>query len=205
MRRALTVLLTTLAACSSIQPSPQVVTARSANWHTAITPEDRIRLRAWRQTFLDALAQARASYPDAIARKGALLDPDAAIAGPPIPDGLYRCRTIKLGAKPPATRTYADEPPSTCEVRKQGQLQMFARLTGTQREIGSIFPSDGLRQVFLGTLVLGDETRSLHYGTDEQRDVAGYVERVGPNRWRLVLPAPHFESRFDVIEMVPAA
>lgn len=205
MRRAFTVLLTTLAACSVIEPSPQVVTARSANWRTTITPEDRIRLRDWRQTFLDALAQVRASHPGAVAREGALLDPDSALASPPIPNGLYRCRIIKLGAKPQATRTYANERPSTCEIRQQGQLQMFAKLAGPQREIGSIFPSDGLRQVFLGTLVLGDEIRSLHYGTDEQRDLAGYVERVGLNRWRLLLPAPHFESRFDVIELVPAA
>ena len=58
---------------------------------------------------------------------------------------------------------------------------------------------------FLGTLVLGDETRALQYGQDETRDVAGYVERIGPARWRLVMPKPHFESTIDVMELVPAA
>ena len=30
------------------------------------------------------------------------------------------------------------------------------------------------------------------------------VERIGDNRWRLVLPAPAYESLLDVIELVPA-
>jgi hypothetical protein len=51
--------------------------------------------------------------------------------------------------------------------------------------------------------VLGDERRALQYGQDEQRDVAAYVERIGPSRWRLLMPQPHFESRFDVMELVP--
>jgi hypothetical protein len=70
--------------------------------------------------------------------------------------------------------------------------------------VGLIFPGDPVRQVFLGTLVLGDETRALQYGQDELRDVAGYVERIGPNRWRLIMPAPHFESQFDVMELTPS-
>jgi hypothetical protein len=58
--------------------------------------------------------------------------------------------------------------------------------------------------VFLGTLALGDEQGAMQYGVDEMRNVAGYVERIGPNRWRLVMPRPHFESRLDVMELVPA-
>ena len=38
---------------------------------------------------------------------------------------------------------------------------------------------------------------------DKKRDMAGYVERIGPVRWRLVMPAPHFESLLDVIELTP--
>jgi len=33
--------------------------------------------------------------------------------------------------------------------------------------------------------------------------MAGYVERVGERRWRMVLPRPTFESIVDVIELVP--
>ena len=87
---------------------------------------------------------------------------------------------------------------------RSGGLQSFAKLTGSQRHVGLIFPGDAMRQVFLGTLVLGDEQGALQYGQDETRDVAGYVERIGPNRWRLVMPRPHFESQLDVMELVPA-
>jgi len=206
MRRVLLALLATLAACSAIEPSPQVVASHSANWHSVVTSGDRIRLRDWRQSFLDALADAgKSGHAEEIAREGTLLEPDAALADGPIPNGLYRCRTTKLGAKSPGMLSYVSYPPYQCVVRQQGKLQTFAKVTGSQRQIGTIFPSDGLRQVFLGTLVLGDETRAQHYGTDDQRNVVGYVERIGPKRWRLVMPSPSFESKLDVMELVPAA
>ena len=194
-----------LAACSTIAPSPQVVSTDSSNWHSVVTSDDRIRLRDWRQTFLSAVADAqKAGHSDDITRQGALLNPDAAVASGAIPNGLYRCRTIKLGAKSPGMLAYVAYPPFTCQIRQQGKLQMFAKLTGSQRQVGTIFPSDGLRQVFLGSLVLGDETRAQHYGTDDQRNVAGYIERIGSSRWRMVMPSPSFESKLDVMELVPA-
>jgi len=206
MRRALLILLSSLGACTAIEPSPQVVSTDSTNWRSVVTSDDRIRLRDWRKSFLEALADARKSgHPEDIVREGALLDPDAALADGTIPNGLYRCRTIKLGAKPPAILSYATFPSSRCEIRQEGKRQVFAKLNGTQRPVGTIFPSDGLRQVFLGTLVVGDETRAQHYGTDDQRNVVGYVERIGLNRWRMVIPSPSFESKLDVIELVPGA
>jgi hypothetical protein len=205
MRRASLALLVTLAACSAIEPSPQVVSSDSTNWHSVVTSEDRIRLRDWRSSFLDALADARKSGHAAdIAREGVLLEPDAALADGAIPNGPYRCRTIKLGEKPPGVLSYVMSPPSRCEIRQEGKRQVFAKVGGSQRQIGTIFPTDGLRQVFLGTLVVGDETRAQHYGTDDQRNVAGYIERIGPNRWRMVIPSPSFESKLEVMELVPA-
>ena len=69
--------------------------------------------------------------------------------------------------------------------------------------MGVILPDGAMRDIFLGTMVLGDEQRALQYGVDETRDVAGMIERIGPARWRMVLPEPHFESRLDVIDLVP--
>jgi hypothetical protein len=43
----------------------------------------------------------------------------------------------------------------------------------------------------------------MDYGRDANRDMAGIVQRIGPRRWRLVLPYPHFESLLDVVELVP--
>ena len=179
-----------------------------AHWTTAykqvISENDRVRLRDWRKSFVDGLAAARkAGHSAEIAREGALLDPDAAVPGPAIPDGMYRCRVIKLGAKGPGNLDFVTYPPFTCRVHAQRTLQRLTKLSGSQRYVGLIFPGDPIRNVFLGTLVLGDEQRALQYGQDEQRDVAGYVERIGRDRWRLLMPQPHFESRLDVMELVP--
>ena len=120
------------------------------------------------------------------------------------PTADYKCRVIKLGAKAEGMLDYIAYPAFTCRIRQEKELQGFAKLTGSQRHIGLIFPGDAMRQVLLGTLVLGDETRAMQYGRDPDRDVAGYVERIGPNRWRLILPYPHFESLTDVLELTPA-
>ena len=90
------------------------------------------------------------------------------------------------------------------EVEQQGALQSFTKLTGSQRHVGLVFPDSPLRQVFLGTLVLGDEARAMEYGRDPDRDVAGWVARIDDNRWRLILPYPRYESTIDVVELVPA-
>jgi len=52
---------------------------------------------------------------------------------------------------------------------------------------------------------IADEGRAMEYGVDTRRDVVGFVERIGPQRWRLVMPRPHFESQLDVMELVPAS
>jgi hypothetical protein len=78
------------------------------------------------------------------------------------------------------------------------------KVSGAQRPVGLLFPESQARAVFLGTMVLGDETKPLSYGQDSNRDMAGYIERIGDKRWRLVLPYPRFESLLDVVEIVPA-
>jgi hypothetical protein len=190
--------------CSVIEQPNGLIPRWTAAYKEVISENDRVRLRDWRATFEDALSAARkAGHAADIVRDGALLDPDAALAGPAIPNGMYRCRVIKLGAKDPGNLAYVSSPGSVCRVRAERQLQRLGKLSGSQRYVGLIFPGDAIRNIFLGTLVVGDETRALQYGQDEQRDVAAYVERIGPSRWRLVMPHPHFESRLDVIELVP--
>jgi hypothetical protein len=66
-----------------------------------------------------------------------------------------------------------------------------------------LLPGDANRMIFLGTMMLGDETSALEYGRDAERDMAGALERVGPRRWRLVIPWPRWESMLDVIELTP--
>jgi hypothetical protein len=187
-----------LTACAHTS-APQVT-----DWRVVTTDNDRERLRDWRKAFTKALDQARAAGHAAdIAKEGALLEPDAALGPVPIPNGRYKCRDIKLGAKSQGLPNYIAFPASNCLISQEKELQRFYKLTGSQRQTGQIFPADPLRQVFLGTLVLGDETRAYRYGGDQYRDLAGWVERVGDNRWRLILPYPHYESTLEVIELVP--
>lgn len=192
-----------LAGCEVIEQPAGLIPRWTTAYKQVITENDRVRLRDWRKTFEDALAAARKSGHSAeIASEGALLDPDAAQAGPAIPDGMYRCRVIKLGRQSEGLLDFASYPGFTCRVRSQRGLQRLTKLSGSQRYVGLIFPGDAIRNIFLGTLVLGDENRALQYRQDDARDIAAYVERIGANRWRLVMPRPHFESRLDVMELV---
>jgi len=193
-----------ISGCTVIEQPSGLIPRYTTAYKQVISESDRVRLRDWRKSFESGLAAARkAGHQADIAREGVLLDPEAAAATPAIPNGMYRCRVIKLGAKDRGNLDYASYPGFTCRVKQERALQRLGKLSGPQRFVGLIFPGDSIRNVFLGTLVFADERRALQYGQDEQRDVAGYVERVGPNRWRLVMPAPHFESQLDVVELVP--
>lgn len=192
--------------CGGLEQTRGLIPRWTTAYRQVMTEDDRIRLRDWRFSFVDGLNAARKAGRGAeIDREGALLDPDAALTGPAIPNGMYRCRVIKLGARDPGNLDFASYPGFTCRVRQERDLQRLAKLSGPQRYVGLIFPGDAVRNVFLGTIAFADESRVLQYGQDEGRDVAGYVERIGPNRWRLVIPQPHFESLVDVMELVPEA
>ena len=205
MRWPLFIIAALLPACSLIEQPAAMIPRWTTAWREAMTANDEKRLRDWRKSFTAALAAARKSGHSAeIAAEGPLLDPDAALGPPPIPNGSYRCRVIKLGAKSQGMLDYVAYPAFPCRIAPERGIQSFTKLGGSQRIVGLVFSGDAMRQVLLGTLALGDEQRAMQYGQDETRDVAGFIERIGPNRWRLVMPEPHFESRLDVMELVPS-
>jgi hypothetical protein len=205
MRWPLFIIAALLPACSLIEQPAAMIPRWTTAWREAVTANDEKRLRDWRKSFTAALAAARKSGHSAeIAAEGPLLDPDAALGPPPIPNGSYRCRVIKLGAKSESMLDYVAYPAFPCRIAPERGIQSFTKLGGSQRIVGLVFSGDAMRQVLLGTLALGDEQRAMQYGQDETRDVAGFIERIGPNRWRLVMPEPHFESRLDVMELVPS-
>ena len=176
----------------------------SPSWREMASDEDKERLRDWRPAFVKGVAAARrAGHSAEIDREGALLDPDSALPEPAIPDGRYRCRVTKLGAKGDGLLDYIAYPAFACVIGRDGSLQRLDKVSGSQRYVGILYAGDAMRQIFLGTLVLGDERRAMQYGQDETRNVAGHLERIGPSRWRLVMPSPHFESLVDVMELVP--
>jgi hypothetical protein len=183
----------------------EVVTERAgSDWRVVATKNDRDRLRHWRDAWTAALTQANRSNAAAINADSALFGPDTALAGAQPPPGDYACRTFKLGRAPLGnTLDYVEYPAFHCRIAQENGRLHFTKLTGSQRPVGTLFPDNGRRMIFLGTLILGDETRALRYSRDEERDMIGIVERIADNRWRLVFPRPHFESLLDVIELTP--
>jgi hypothetical protein len=184
-------------ACATTQ-----ATRPTQSWQQVATENDRQRLRDWRKAFTTALQQARTTNAADVMREGKLLDPDAATGGVPIPDGNYSCRVVKVGAKTEAMLNFIAYPAFRCRI-DAGAAQRFTKLIGSQRPVGMIYPADAMRQVFLGTLVLGDEAVAYQYGRDKDRDLAAWVERIGDRRWRMVFPYPHYESTLDIIELTP--
>jgi len=108
MRLAPLLALTVLTAgCTVIEQPSGLIPRYTTAYKEVISENDRVRLRDWRKSFENGLAAARkAGHGAEIDREGALLDPDAALAGPAIPNGMYRCRVIKLGAKDPGNLDY---------------------------------------------------------------------------------------------------
>lgn len=194
--------------------APLAAKPAATDWHLVITTRDHARLKAWRDDFVKALAEARAAGAGTrIDAEGALLRPDAILDMPRPPDGSYRCRLVKLGTKAPpaigATLTeqpvatggpaFAERPPTACVVRDG----MFDTLAGTQRPGGRLYAYDDGRLLLLGGLALSDELGMIRYGRDPDRNLVGLMERIGEHKWRLVLPAPQWQALVDVIEIVP--
>jgi hypothetical protein len=180
--------------------------AAPAAWRDIATPADRDRVARWRTAWTEALAKAeRSGHGPEIAAHGALMQPDAALDDPVPPPGEYRCSVIKLGSQGEGGLDYVSYPPFTCRIGTGQGVLSFTKLDGSQRPVGRLFSNDDRRMIFLGTMALGDERGALDYGADAERDMAGALERIGPRRWRLVLPWPRWESTLDVIELVPKA
>jgi hypothetical protein len=196
-----------------VAPSPAAPCRRAPGqrrvrtWNQVATEDDRRRIREWRTAFVAALEEARGSgFGAQVAREGVLLQPDAALPGARLPAGDYRCRTVKLGSQGEGGLDFVDYPLFRCHVAPGPDgLLHFTKLTGSQRPIGRVWDEHDRRQIFLGTMQLGDETRTISYGRDRERNEAGIVERIGERRWRILFPYPHFESTLDVIELVPAS
>jgi len=197
------ILLLALLAGGSVEakkkkPLPQVP---QAGWGKVITSEDRVRLRDWRTTWLEGVKQARSEdFGAQVAKEGPLLDPDSARTAPEIPDGTYRCRTIKLGRKTSLGHAFRIEAPQDCTL----EGDRFRVTNGIQRIRGHLWRYDLTRQILLGTVELGDERATIPYARDKERDALGFLDKVGPQRWRLALPNPSWESLVDVIEITPA-
>ncbi|AVF03681.1 MULTISPECIES: DUF4893 domain-containing protein [Devosia] len=117
-----------------------------------ITPFDGDRMTGFEAARFRGLAEALLSDN---AAERALVSALFAPGETPIsqmPDGSYRCRTIKLGGLLPLT-AYTQ---FACTVSNDGTR--IEKLTGSQRFSGDLLPSDGGGLFYWGALHYGDET-----------------------------------------------
>ena len=177
---------------------------KSEAWKAVATAEDEDRIARLGLAWQEALTEAGKNNAAEIRREGKLLLPRSGMPRPEPTPGSYNCRLIKLGKATPKTRAYETFRPFFCYVEIEDDLLTIVKQTGSQRPAGRLWNDDDSRRlIFLGSLALADETVPLAYGDDPRRNMAGVFERIGPFRWRLVIPWPQSSSKLDVIELTP--
>lgn len=180
---------------------------RADAWMRIADAADFDRIRRLDRAWSEALADARASGSRTeVAAEGDLLKPLAALARPQPTPGSYECRMVRLGRTGTRGRAFERFKPFFCYVEVDGELLTIVKQTGSQRPAGRLWEDDRAnRLIFLGSLALGDEEAPKAYGDDPRRNMAGVLERIGPFRWRLVIPWPRGTSKLDVFELTPVA
>ena len=193
----------------ALRPAASVVVEppqKSETWTQIATAADESRIGRLGLAWQSALADARRGFANEIRREGALLEPRAALPRPAPTPGSYNCRLIKLGKATARAPGFERFKPFFCYVEVEDELLTIVKQTGSERPAGRLWEDDQPdRLIFLGSLALGDERQPLAYADDPKRDMAGVLERIGPFRWRLVIPWPQSSSKLDVFELTPVA
>ncbi|OWR21196.1 Uncharacterised protein [Brevundimonas diminuta] len=174
------------------------------DWRAVAAPADASLLGRLDQAWSLARAEAEArGFADEVESLGVLVDPNAGQAGRlQPPPGDYRCRTVKLGAREAHGLAYVAYPAFRCRVElTPGGDLILEKTTGSQRTRGLLYPDTDRRLVYVGAQAWGDETGFPAYGAKAERDQLGVFERIGPQRWRLVIPFPKQESKLDILEL----
>ena len=175
------------------------------SWRQVVSTEDAANLgrldQAWRLGRAEAEDKGFAPQVEAL---GNLVDPNAGLTGrlQPTP-GTYRCRTLKLGSQDNTGLGYVAYPWFRCTVDlTPGGDLILTKTTGSQRTRGLLYPDTDNRLVFVGAQAWGmDETGFPAYGQTRIRDQVGVFERIGTDRYRVVIPWPRVESKLEILEL----
>lgn len=180
--------------------------AGAPEWQRIAAAEDVGRIESVRSAWARGLAAARADgLARRIASEGDLLEPEAALPRPAPTPGAYRCRLLRLGGPARGEPAFSAFRPFYCFVGIGDQDRLsITKSEGSSRPAGYLWDDgDSRRMIFLGALAPGAGAVPA-YGDDRARDVAGIVERIGPFRWRLVIPRPASGAALEIFEMEPA-
>lgn len=173
------------------------------DWRQVITPADQARLDRIEQAWREGRAAAM-RFRSAIASEGPLLDPSVVLPRAAPSPGPYRCRVIRLGARP----AFQAFKPFTCFVEAEGELLTMVKADGSRRPAGRLWPDGDAGMVFLGATAVGNAP-APPYGENDTLNVTGRLERVEPFRWRLAVPYPQGGSEvlelYELVPLVPAA
>ena len=192
------------------RPRPVVsvdVPSKAEAWMAIASAADVQRLNNITGAWAAGLADARkANFVTAVREEGTLLKTDAGLTRPAPTPGSYNCRLVRLGSTGKGTPAFEKFKPFFCYVQVEGDLLTIVKQTGSTRPAGRLWEdNDESRLIFLGSLGLGDEEQPLAYGENPKRDMAGILERIGPFRWRLVIPWPQDGAKLHVFELTPVA
>ncbi|GHC75488.1 DUF4893 domain-containing protein [Limoniibacter endophyticus] len=161
-----------------------------------MTDSDKARLAAYEQTREDALARANTGNATQLQIAKAVLNtPRQPLEGFDMA-GNWQCRTIKFGG--PAELVVYNW--FRCRVTDDGAGWMLEKISGSQRTKGMFFDDGNDRMIYLGTGFVTGE-RAPAYGKGAPADQVGYAYSLGKDRFRIEFPAPHLESKFDVLEL----
>lgn len=186
---------------SAVSPA-SAVAPEVPGWHSMVSGGDRALIdtlpAVWERT-LDAIP---ARHRRDLMAEGELLQPDAAREHPAVPPGSYHCRLVRLDPADRA-RPVQSFKEFFCYVRGEKDNQLsFTKQTGTELPGGWLHADGDRRLVLVGAKQREAGDNSLSYGDDPARNLIGAVERIGPFRWRLVLPERTGKS-LDVYELTP--
>ena len=189
-------------AVTTISPAPSDL--QKPGWQAVVSAEDQDRLAHLPGIWRSALEAVPRRYHRLVTREGDLLVAGAARERPATPPGSYRCRLVRLGAGAGGEPPVQSFPDFFCYVRAEhDNLLSFTKQTGTDLPGGWIYDDTDRRLVLAGAKQRAVGDNSLGYGAEPDRDLVGVIERIGPFRWRLVLPWRGERPGLDIYELTP--
>lgn len=160
-----------------------------------MTPADKARLENFDETRKAALDEAKAGDPAEVAQLDALLAKPLLSFQDFDLVGDWQCRTIKAGG----IATLVVYGWFKCRVTDDGSGWKLDKLSGSQRTTGRFYTESDTRSIYLGSFSIAGDTPKP-YGSGPESDQVGYAVRTGSAEWRIEFPAPHYESKFDILE-----